>query len=125
VTERPITIYGDGKQVRDLLFVDDLWELYDACIREIDVVAGKTYNVGGGPDNQISLLEFLTELESRLGRPIRRATAATRPGDQPVFVADIRKLERELGWKPRTGVRSGVDALLEWIQRQRRADWVA
>jgi hypothetical protein len=119
VSGRPITIYGDGKQVRDVLFVDDLWELYDACIRNIDVVAGKAYNVGGGPENQLSLIEFLRDIEQRLGRPIERTSAATRPGDQPVFVADVRRLERELGWKPKTGVAAGVSALLEWIQANR------
>lgn len=116
---RPITIYGDGKQVRDVLFVDDLWELYDACIRNIDVVAGKAYNVGGGPENQLSLLEFLQDLEARLGRTIVRSAAATRPGDQPVFVADVRRLERELGWKPKTRVDAGVGALVEWIRANR------
>lgn len=119
VTGRPITIYGDGKQVRDVLFVDDLWELYDACIHNIDVVAGKAYNVGGGPENQLSLIEFLRDIEQRLGLSIERTSAATRPGDQPVFVADVRRLERELGWKPKTGVATGVSALLEWIQANR------
>jgi CDP-paratose 2-epimerase len=116
---RPITIYGDGKQVRDVLFVDDLCELYDACIQNIDRVAGKAYNVGGGPQNQLSLLEFLKDLEGRLGRPIPFASSPTRPGDQPVFVADIRRIERELGWKPKTSAREGMAILFDWVEKNR------
>jgi len=112
---RPITLYGDGKQVRDVLFVEDLCDLYDLCIERADVAAGRAYNVGGGPANQMSLLELLAHLERRLGRAIPRAQAAVRPGDQAVFVADIRKAERELGWKPKTSVTSGVEKLIDWV----------
>jgi CDP-paratose 2-epimerase len=119
VCGRPITIYGDGKQVRDVLFVDDLCELYDACITNADKVAGRAYNVGGGPQNQLSLLEFLKDLEERVGHRLQISHAATRPGDQPVFVADVRKVESELGWRPKTGVRDGVTALVDWITAHR------
>jgi CDP-paratose 2-epimerase len=112
---RPITIYGDGKQVRDALFVDDLVELYRACIDQADTVTGKAYNVGGGPENQLSLLELLSDLERRFGVSIERTFSTTRPGDQPVFVADIRKAERELGWRPKTSVREGVGILADWV----------
>jgi len=112
---RPITLYGDGKQVRDVLFADDLCDLYDLCIERADVAAGRTYNVGGGPGNQLSLLELLAHLERRLGRSIPRTHAAVRPGDQAVFVADIRRAERELGWKPKTDATSGVEKLIDWV----------
>jgi CDP-paratose 2-epimerase len=112
---RPITIYGDGKQVRDALFVDDLVDLYSTCIENADTVTGKAYNVGGGPENQLSLLELLADLERRLGVTIRPSFSQTRPGDQPVFVADIRKAERELGWRPKTTVREGVAILAQWV----------
>jgi CDP-paratose 2-epimerase len=112
---RPITIYGDGKQVRDALFVDDLIDLYATCIEKPDVVSGKAFNVGGGPGNQLSLLELLADLERKYGVTIQRSFSDTRPGDQPVFVADIRKAERELGWKPKTSVPEGVAILAEWV----------
>jgi CDP-paratose 2-epimerase len=116
---QPITLYGDGKQVRDVLFVDDLCDLYERCIEQKALVSGKAYNVGGGPENQLSLLELLADLEGRIGRAIPRSHAATRPGDQPVFVADIQKVGRELGWKPKTSAREGVGLLVEWLQKNR------
>jgi CDP-paratose 2-epimerase len=119
VTGRPITIYGDGKQVRDVLFVDDLIDLYEACFEKIETVKGQALNVGGGPDNQLSLLEFLADLERRLGRKIELSFAATRPGDQPVFVADVRKAERLLGWKPRTSAERGIGLLFDWVSTNR------
>jgi CDP-paratose 2-epimerase len=116
---RPITIYGDGKQVRDVLFVDDLCELYAACIFDIERVKGNAYNVGGGPRNQLSLLELLAALEKRTGRPLKHELSATRPGDQPVFVADIRKAERDLGWTPKTTSDEGITLLFEWVSANR------
>lgn len=112
---KAITLYGDGKQVRDALFVDDLVELYFTCIAKADTASGKAYNVGGGPGNRLSLLELLADLERRFGITIPRTFSSTRPGDQPVFVADIRKAERELGWRPRTSVSEGVGILADWV----------
>ncbi len=120
VTGRPITIYGDGKQVRDLLFVDDLLDAYDAAIERIETVQGQIYNMGGGPGNTVSIWrEFGPLLEKLLGRQIAVAHGDWRPGDQKVFVADIRKAERELGWKPKISVEEGVRRLLEWVQAHR------
>lgn len=119
VCGRPITVYGDGKQVRDVLFVDDLWELYDKCIRDIDRVRGKAFNVGGGPANRLSLRELIADLERRIGRPLAPAKAPIRPGDQPVFFADVRRLERELGWAPKTSAERGLSLLFDWVSSQR------
>jgi len=116
---KPVTVYGDGRQVRDVLFVDDLVELYDACIAQGERVAGRAFNVGGGPRNQLSLLELLDDLGRRMGKPLDIKFAATRPGDQPVFVADVRRAEQDLGWVPRTDVKAGVDALFEWVSAHR------
>jgi CDP-paratose 2-epimerase len=113
---RPITLYGDGKQVRDVLFVDDLCELYDACIKNIDRVSGKAFNVGGGPKNRLSLRELLKDLERRVGHDLKPAAAPIRPGDQPVFVADVRKVAEELGWEPRTSAEAGVSILFDWVK---------
>jgi CDP-paratose 2-epimerase len=117
VTGKQITIYGDGKQIRDVLHVDDLLNAYDAAIARIDAVKGQVYNLGGGPENTMSIwTEFGPLLEKLLGKPIPVARGDWRPGDQKVFVADIRKAERELGWKPKTGVEEGVKRLFEWVK---------
>jgi CDP-paratose 2-epimerase len=120
VTGRQITIYGDGKQVRDVLHVDDLLNAYDLALDKIDVVKGQVFNLGGGPHNVISIwAEFGPMLEKLLGKPLPVARGDWRPGDQKVFVADIRKAERELGWKPKVGVEEGVRRLFEWVRENK------
>ena len=116
---QPITVYGDGKQVRDVLFVDDLVDAFEAAAARIDVTAGKIYNVGGGPTNVMSLLDLLGHLERRTGKPIRYERAGWRPGDQRVFVSDISKAKDELGWRPRTDWKDGLDKLYEWVDGNR------
>ena len=120
VMGRPLTIYGDGKQVRDILHVDDLLDAYDRAIERISVAAGQVYNIGGGPGNVMSVwTEFRPKLEQLLGASIEVARADWRPGDQRVFYADISKAERELGWKPKVGVDEGVQKLFEWVKQNR------
>ena len=117
VTSRPLTIYGDGKQIRDVLHVDDLLNAYDAVIAKIDKARGQVYNLGGGPENTMSIwTEFGPLLEKLLGKPVPVARGEWRPGDQKVFVADIRKAGRELEWKPKVGVEQGVQRLFEWVK---------
>jgi len=117
VMGRPITIYGDGKQVRDMLYVDDLAHAYDLAIENIEAVKGQVFNVGGGAGNIISVwAEFGPRLEKLLGDTIEVARGDWRPGDQRVFYADIRKAEKELGWKPKIGVDEGVKKLFEWVK---------
>ena len=117
---RPITIYGDGKQVRDLLYVEDLLDAYQAAVDGIERSAGQIYNVGGGSANTLSIwAEFGPLLEALLERPIQASYRAWRPGDQPVYVSDIRKIERDLGWRPRTSVRAGIERLLTWVRDNR------
>jgi CDP-paratose 2-epimerase len=120
VTGRPISIYGDGKQVRDLLFIEDLLDAYDAALQNISRAAGSVYNIGGGPANTISIWnEFAPILENLVGRKLEISAGDWRPGDQKVFVSDIRKAARELGWKPRVGVREGVQRLFDWVSANR------
>jgi len=120
VLGRQITIYGDGKQVRDVLHVDDLLDVYDVAIEKIDSAAGKVYNIGGGPRNVMSVwAEFGPILERLLGKEIPVARGDWRPGDQKVFYADIRKAERELGWEPRIGVEEGVEMLYRWVKENK------
>lgn len=113
---RPISIYGDGKQVRDVLFIDDLLDAYEAACAQIDVTAGRIYNVGGGPENTMSIwAEFGPILAELLGREVPVRFADWRPGDQRVYVSDIRKAAAEMGWQPRVSVREGVTRLYHWI----------
>ena len=117
VMERPINIYGDGKQVRDMLWVEDLVEAYDIAVEKIDSVKGKVFNMGGGAENTISVwTEFSPRLEKLLGKPIRVTRGDWRPGDQRVFYADIRKAQQELGWKPKTNVDEGIRKLFDWVK---------
>jgi CDP-paratose 2-epimerase len=120
VTGRQLTIYGDGKQIRDVLHVDDLLDAYDNTIARIGQVKGRIYNLGGGPENTLSVWnEFGPLLEELLGKPIPVTRRDWRPGDQKVFVADIRKAEAELGWKPKVGVRDGVGRLFRWVMENK------
>ncbi len=119
VLGKPITIYGDGKQVRDVLFIDDLIEAYDRAWERIDATAGRVYNIGGGPANTISLLQLLEFLGEEHGLDVAPAYDDWRPGDQPVYVSDIRKAESEFGWRPRTDWQSGVSQLVEWVRAHR------
>lgn len=113
---RPITIYGDGKQVRDVLFIDDLLDAYLAAYERIDRTAGQVYNIGGGPNNTMSVwAEFGPLIEELCGRKIEVTYSDWRPGDQPVFVCDISKAERDFGWEPRVDVRTGVRRLYGWV----------
>ena len=113
---KPITIYGNGKQIRDVLFVEDLLDAYDAAIAHIDGAAGQVYNIGGGPAHQLSIWsEFGPLLATLLGREIPVGWGDWRPGDQRIYVSDTRKAARDLGWAPGVGVEAGVARLLAWI----------
>ena len=115
----PITFYGDGMQVRDLLWVDDLVALYLAAASSPAKVAGRAFNIGGGPAFRLSLKELMAILEKRLGRKIPVTSAPTRLGDQPVFYCNVALAEKDLGWRPRVAPDEGVDRLLAWIHESR------
>lgn len=121
VTGKPITIYGDGKQVRDLLHVDDLVAAFLSATERVDVTKGQIYNLGGGPANTLSIwAEFGPLLSELVGyQVVPAAYRDWRPGDQPVFIADIRKAEREFGWSPQIGVREGIERLVAWVRANR------
>lgn len=113
---RPITIYGDGMQVRDVLYVEDLVDAYLKAIERIGEVKGEVFNLGGGPKNTLAIIDVVHSLEKKLGRPLNPQFDEWRPGDQRVFIADISKAERELGWCPQVGTEEGVDRLFTWVQ---------
>jgi CDP-paratose 2-epimerase len=112
----PITIYGDGHQVRDVLFVDDLVDAMLRARAAMPAVAGRAFNVGGGPANALSLLELLARIEARLGRRPDVSFEPWRTADQRWYVSDVRKMGRALGWRPRTAVRPGLERLRAWLE---------
>jgi CDP-paratose 2-epimerase len=116
---KPLTIYGDGKQVRDILHVEDLARLYHSIVESIDRVDGQVFNVGGGPKNTLSLIELLDMLGKRYDKEIIFTTAPVRAGDQPIFVADIGKLKDVLGWAPEYNLTSGFESMADWIDENR------
>lgn len=111
---KQITIYGDGKQVRDALFVNDLVSLYERFFEQENWVGG-AFNVGGGLGNSISLLEYIEMLSSIQRRKIDLVFAEPRPGDQVWFVSDNSKARDELGWSPTTNLTEGVASLAKWL----------
>ncbi len=112
----PIKLYGDGKQVRDILFIADFLDAYEAAVDSIAVAAGRVYNIGGGPENTISVwAEFGPLLEELIGHQIQVTYDDWRPGDQLVYVSDVRKARRELDWRPSVSVREGCERLYAWI----------
>jgi CDP-paratose 2-epimerase len=114
---RPLTIFGDGKQVRDLLWVEDLMDAYDAVLERMEGVRGRIYNVGGGPDFALSIwAEFAPMLEKHAGPLGRVQHAEPRAGDQKLYISDIRKARRELGWSPRVSPEAGLQTLWRWIK---------
>jgi CDP-paratose 2-epimerase len=110
----PITICGNGKQVRDLLHIDDLVNLYDQAIIHQDILRGEVFNVGGGFSNSLSLLEFL-ELLQKKKIAISYSFGATRPGDQHIFISDNTKAKNILNWEPTVFYQDGITRLIDWI----------
>ena len=115
----PLTIYGDGKQVRDVLYIEDLLDAFDAAAAGIAIATGSIYNVGGGIPNAISLLELIDFASKRLKRALPYTFAAARQGDQRIYVSDIRKIESDLNWKPRVGWQEGVGIVHDWVHAHR------
>lgn len=114
---RPISIYGDGKQVRDLLNVKDVIRAYEAGLARIDDLSGTAINLGGGPRNTLSIwTEFGPLLASLSGQEIPITHHDWRPGDQRVFIADIRKAKELLGWEPQISPQEGITDLYRWVK---------
>jgi len=116
IKNKPLTIFGDGKQVRDVLYVDDLIRAYDKFLNGSSSLSGEVFNMGGGPDRTLSLLELLDFLEKKTGKSVQLSYADWRTGDQKVYISDIRKAKELLGWEPEVTVESGLNLLLEWIK---------
>lgn len=110
-----VSVFGDGRQVRDALFVEDLVDAIEAAYARRKKTAGRIYNVGGGPGSTISLRELLAWIEKRSGRALPVSWGPWRPGDQKVYVSDIQLARRELGWKPKTSLDAGLERLWSWL----------
>lgn len=119
VRNRPITIYGDGKQVRDILYIDDLVDCYLKTVEHIDVASGQSYNIGGGPENAVSLLEVIRMLEELFETKLQLFYSGWRPGDQRMFMSDISKAKADLGWEPKIGKNEGIKRLVDWVVSNR------
>ena len=113
ILKKPISIFGTGHQVRDLLHVDDLVALYQLIAQDQSIPAG-AYNVGGGPTSTMSLLELVDVLNAS-GLDVDPTYDAVRPGDQPIFVSDISRIANAAGWNPKKAVEDGVRELTEWV----------
>jgi CDP-paratose 2-epimerase len=122
--DEPISIYGDGCQVRDVLDISDAVEAYMSAWKNIDAVQGRAFNLGGGPENAISLKQLLAHIEDLIGHPIETALSDWRAGDQRYYVSDTRLATRALGLNPPTPWRKGVAALAQWLRSEGRAEGV-
>jgi CDP-paratose 2-epimerase len=111
---RPITIYGDGRQVRDVLAVEDLIRAFEVVRANTSRTAGQVYNVGGGMSNTVSLLELMDEIEKLTGYRLEYELQAMRPGDQPLYVTDFTKLQQQVGWAPKMSVREILSNIHSW-----------
>jgi len=121
VTGKPITIYGDGKQVRDILYIDDLARAFEAAVSHIDRAAGRVYNIGGGPGRTLTIWTETGPLLERLaGHSLPVRYSEWRPGDQRIYVSDISRARDELGWEPQIDPEEGVRRLWEWIQANKQ-----
>jgi CDP-paratose 2-epimerase len=116
----PITIYGDGRQVRDLLYVDDLIEALLLAEDHLTEIAGQAFNIGGGLENTISLCELVERISALNGDTPEIAYGPRRVGDQRWYVSDSSKFERATGWRPKTNVNDGIRQLHQWISVNRR-----
>jgi CDP-paratose 2-epimerase len=113
--QAPFSISGNGKQVRDVLHAEDMVRLYFDAAAHIDSVAGSAYNVGGGIENSLSLLELFELLARLIGRPLEFTHGPARASDQRIFVADTGKIGRQLGWRPAVSAPDGIARMLAWV----------
>jgi CDP-paratose 2-epimerase len=113
---KPITIYGDGRQVRDILYVEDLLRAFEAAYANREHTAGQIYNIGGGQQNTISLLELMDRMEQLTGVPTNRTFGNQRAGDQLIYITDHGKFSRHTGWQPRVSLDGIVNGICNWYR---------
>ncbi|WP_318345780.1 NAD-dependent epimerase/dehydratase family protein [Flagellimonas baculiformis] len=119
---KPISIYGDGKQVRDILFVDDLTDAFLLALKNVEALQGEVYNIGGGPGNSVSLREILSLAQEMTAKKAEFSFLDWRTGDQYYYVSDTTKFQKATGWSPRFSVEQGLQALLLWLHQYRNSE---
>jgi CDP-paratose 2-epimerase len=117
--DRPLTLYGDGMQVRDILYVEDLVRAFLLAEENIEAIAGQAFNMGGGPENTVSLLELVDRIGELHGQRPEVAFEDWRTGDQRYYVSDTRKFQAATGWRPLVNVRQGISNLYTWLMDSR------
>jgi CDP-paratose 2-epimerase len=115
LADTPVTIYGSGYQVWDILWVDDLVRAMRSAMSRLDRTAGEVFNIGGGPANAVSVRRVLERLMDVTGKRVEVAMAAGRPGDQKVYISDTSKARRLLDWEPRVSWEDGLERLVRWL----------
>ncbi len=121
----PITLFGDGKQVRDLLFAPDLVEAFELALENIEATQGRAFNIGGGAQNALSLLQVIELIEELHGARPQIEWGDWRPGDQKFYVSDTRAFEQAVGWRAQTDVADGIAQLYRWFNASRKMEAVA
>jgi len=116
---RPVTIFGNGKQVRDVLYVDDLIRAYDFASKNIEKTRGKAYTIGGGPKFSLSIWELFEILEKLTGKKFNYSFGSWRPGDQKVYISDVSRAKKDFGWSPKISPKEGVEKLYNWISQNK------
>jgi CDP-paratose 2-epimerase len=120
ILNRPIIIYGNGKQVRDILFIDDLIKAFETASEHIKKTKGQAFNIGGGPNNTISLLELIDLLENFTKNKIKFTFDDWRPFDQNVYISDIKKAKKTFNWEPKNTKEEGIKKLFDWISSEKK-----
>ena len=118
---KKLTIYGNGKQVRDVLYIDDLVQAFDRTIKANNKTRGGIYNIGGGSSNTLSVwTELGPILDELFGKRIRIVKSDARPGDQKIFISDIRHAKADFGWEPKVSMSDGVQRLYHWVVNNKK-----
>jgi CDP-paratose 2-epimerase len=117
----PVTVYGDGCQVRDVLFVDDLVDAFELARVEADTLRGRVFNLGGGPANVLSILELIDSVGASLGRELRVSFEGWRVGDQRYYVSNTQRFREAAGWRADVRVDAGLDSLRDWLLQSKPA----
>jgi CDP-paratose 2-epimerase len=117
--DKPVTIFGNGKQVRDVLYIGDLLRAYDLAFKNIRKTWGKAYNIGGGPKFSLSIWELFEILEKFSGKKFKYKFGSWRPGDQKIYISDISKAKKDFGWSPTISPKEGVKKLYNWISQNK------
>lgn len=115
---KSVKIYGDGKQSRDILWIDDLIEAYELATENIEKTKGQCYNIGGGQNNKMSILQLVEKLEEMNGE-FERSFDDWRPGDQKVCVMNVDKAKKDFGWEPKTSPEEGIKKLDSWVKENK------